>query len=146
MCDAWLPPARNDPARDEPARDRPPSDRPVRGGPAHDEPVTVQLPAEIDLASSPGAGIDLAAVLWAGTPVVIADLTGTTFCDATGAAMLAGAHREAAACDAELLIAASPAVRRILALTRLDEELAVYPTLAAARTAALRPGSKGGNA
>lgn len=33
---------------------------------AHGDPVTVPLPDEIDLATAPGAGLDLAAALWAG--------------------------------------------------------------------------------
>ncbi len=41
------------------------------------EPVTVRLPAEIDLATAFGAELDLLAALWSGTAVVIADLTGT---------------------------------------------------------------------
>jgi len=99
---------------------------------AHGEPVTVPLPGELDIATAPGAGLDLAAVLWAGACVVIADLTRTTFCDGSGATMLASAHRAAIAAGAELRIASRP-VRNVLWLTRLDVLLSVYPTLAAAR-------------
>ncbi len=96
------------------------------------EPVTVTLPEEIDIASAFGAGLDLMAALWAGASVVVADLTGTVFCDGAGARMLAEAHREATARAAELRIAASWRVRRVLVLVRLDDVLPVYPTLSAA--------------
>jgi anti-anti-sigma factor len=95
-------------------------------------PVTITLPDEIDMASAPGAGLDLMAALWAGSAVVIADLTKTAFCDGAGAGMLAEAHREAVAAGAELRIVASARVRRVLSITRLDTVLAVYPTLTAA--------------
>ena len=96
------------------------------------EPVTVRLPAEIDLATAFGAELDLLAALWSGTAVVIADLTGTVFCDVAGARMLASAHREAVTGGAELRIAASPRARHFLAVTRLAAALPVYPTLSAA--------------
>jgi anti-anti-sigma factor len=100
---------------------------------ARGEPVTITLPAEIDVSNVTAAGLDLVSPLWAGATVVIADLTGTRFCDARGAAMLARAHREAVTAGAELRIATSAHVRRVLALTRLDRELAIYPTLPAAQ-------------
>lgn len=99
---------------------------------ARGEPVTVTLPCEIDMASSPLAGMELLVAVWARPGVVIADMTGTTFCDAAGARMLAEAHREAVAAGSELRIAAAPHVQGVLALVRLGVVLAVYPTLGAA--------------
>jgi anti-sigma B factor antagonist len=101
------------------------------------EPVTITLPVEIDMSNATSAGLDLAAALWAGQAVVIADLTRTTFCDGTGARMLADVHHEAVVLGAGLRVAASPRVRRVLTLTGLDEVLAVYPTLSAALAGAL---------
>jgi len=98
--------------------------------------VTVRLPEEIDVANVAGAGLDLAAALRDGPAVVIADLTGTRFIGAAGAGMLAGAHRDAAEAGGHLRIAASAPVRRVLAITGLDQHLAVYPSLAAAQAAA----------
>lgn len=99
------------------------------------EPVTITLPDEIDMASAPGAALELMAELWAGAVVVVADLTATVFCDGSGVGALAEAHREAAARGAELRVAASPQVRRVLALTGLDQVLSVYSTLSAALAA-----------
>jgi anti-anti-sigma factor len=76
------------------------------------------------------------AALWGGAAVVLADLTGTRICDASGLGMLVEIHREARAVGAELRVAASPPVRRIMGIARLDEVLAIYPTLCAARSAA----------
>jgi len=98
------------------------------------EPVTVVLPDEIDIATAPGAGQDLAAAFGAGARVVVADLTGTSFCDGAGARMLVVAHRAAVAAGAELrVVTSSPEVRLVLAVTGMDAVLSVYPSLAAAR-------------
>lgn len=99
------------------------------------EPVTVTLPDEIDLDTAPGAWLDLLVALWSGTSVVIADMSGTVFCDGTGADMLASAAHEAVAAGVELRIAApSPWVRRVLKVTRIEGMLAIHPTLGAALT------------
>jgi anti-sigma B factor antagonist len=101
----------------------------------HGEFATVALPDEIDLATAPDAWLDMLDALWSGASVVIADMTGTVFCDGTGANMLAAAHREAVAADIELRIAApSPRVRYILELTRIEGMVPIYPTLSAALT------------
>jgi anti-anti-sigma factor len=99
----------------------------------HGEPVTVALPDEIDLDSAPDAWLDLVIALWSGTSVVIADMSRTVFCGATGANMLVCALREAVAVGVELRIAApTPRVDRVLELTRVKGMLAIYPTLSAA--------------
>jgi anti-sigma B factor antagonist len=104
--------------------------------PAAYEPVMIPLPDEIDIAKTADASRGLAAALRAGQVVVIADLTDTRFISATGAGMLAAAHRDAIAIGCQLRVAASVAVRRILALTQLDQVLAVYPSVSAARAGA----------
>jgi len=72
-----------------------------------------------------------------GVRTVIADMTGTRFCDSTGISMLVLAHRKALANHAELrVVALSTAVLRALTLVRIDHLLPVYPSLADA----LRPG------
>jgi anti-anti-sigma factor len=103
------------------------------------EPVTVTFPDEIDIANVGQASSALAAALDGSSDVVIADLTGTRFFGADGANLLVATHRQAVAAGRELRIAASPPVRRILTLTRLDQMLAVYPDLGAARAGG-RPG------
>jgi anti-anti-sigma factor len=104
--------------------------------PAACEPVTIPLPDEVDIANIADASRDLVAALRAGPVVVIADRTGTRFFSAAGAGMLAAAHRNAIAIGCQLRVAASAAVRRILALTQLDQVLEVYPSVSAARAGA----------
>ena len=104
----------------------------------------VTLPPELDAHSALATGMELLTALRAGPGVVIADVTGSTFsgstfCDGAGARMLAEAHREAVAAGAELRIAVSPPVLRVLALTRLDAGLVLYLTVGAALAGA-RPG------
>jgi anti-anti-sigma regulatory factor len=69
--------------------------------PAQVTPVIVTLPAEIDMANECGVAAQLGCALASGAPVVVADMTGTRFCDSMGRA-LALAHRQAAARHAEL--------------------------------------------
>lgn len=99
----------------------------------------VRLPPELDAHSALATGMELLTALRAGPGVVIADVTGSTFCDGAGARMLAEAHREAVAAGAELRIAVSLPVLRVLALTRLDAGLVLYLTVGAALAGA-RPG------
>jgi anti-anti-sigma factor len=68
-----------------------------------------------------------------GVAAVIADMTGTRFCDSSGISMLLVAHRKAIASSAELrLVALSTEVLRALTLVRIDHLLPVYPSLAEA--------------
>jgi anti-anti-sigma factor len=100
-------------------------------------PVVVTLPAEVDISNAEGIGEELCAAFAPGVRTVIADMTGTRFCDSTGISMLVLAHRKALTNHAELrVVALSTAVLRALTLVRIDHLLPVYPSLADA----LRPG------
>lgn len=109
-------------------------------------PTIVALPAEIELAeieldgASP-AYAALRAAVASGVPTVIADLTGTTFCDFPGFRQLVMIHRQAASGDVQLRVAmpADGAVRRWLEFLAGHRLVRAYPGLEAARTA-LRPG------
>ena len=73
---------------------------------------------------------------------VIADMTGTRFCDSSGISMLVLAHRKAMTNNAELrLVALSTAVLRALTLVRIDYLLPVYPSLADALLPEPPPGT-----
>jgi len=110
---------------------------PQRGTPAWTRPVVVTLPAEVDISNAGGIGEELCAAFAPGVRTVIADMTGTRFCDSSGISMLVQAHRKATASHAELrLVALSTAVLRALSAVRIDLLLPVYPSLADA----LRPG------
>jgi len=108
--------------------------------------AVVSMPEEIDIANAGKLGADLTAACDGGVSLLIADMTGTTFCDASGVRMLVVAHKRAADRGIELRAAvASPRVRRILVLLGLDAIVPIYPTVDAAvkarqRRPARRPG------
>lgn len=98
-------------------------------------PVIVALPAEIDLTNVDRVYDLLDAAVASGAPVIVADLTGTTFCDSEGMQRLIMIHKRAACRDAQLRLAVSPGgmVWRMVEILGLDQRLPVY---ASAREAA----------
>jgi anti-sigma B factor antagonist len=111
--------------------------RPAR---AQARPVVVTLPAEIDIANADRVGEELSSAIAGGAGIVIADMTGTRFCDSSGISMLVQAHRQAAANQAELrLVVLATAVLRALKLVRMDFLLPIYPSLGAALTPDAQP-------
>jgi anti-anti-sigma factor len=95
--------------------------------------MVVTLPAEIDIANAEQVGEQLSSAIARGAGIVIADMTGTRFCDSSGISMLVQAHRQAAANQAELrLVVLATAVLRALKLVRMDFLLPIYPSLDAA--------------
>ncbi|HWF80454.1 MAG TPA: STAS domain-containing protein [Streptosporangiaceae bacterium] len=93
----------------------------------------VRMPDEIDIANAGRLATELASACDSGASVVVADMTHTTFCDASGARMLVVAQRRAAECGAELRAAvASARVRRVLVLLELDAIVPIHPTVEAA--------------
>jgi anti-sigma B factor antagonist len=95
--------------------------------------VIVRMPDEIDIANAGLLVAELASACDSGAKVVVADMTHTTFCDASGARMLIVAHKRAAECGAELRAAvASARVRRVLVLLGLDAVVPIYPSVDAA--------------
>ena len=105
------------------------------------QPAVIALPGEIDLTNASEVHGALTRAREGGTAVVVADATGTTFCDCAGVRALIRAHRQATAAGTGLRVASatSPAVRRILELTGACQILDTYPTLAAALAG---PGSR----
>lgn len=82
----------------------------------------VRMPDEIDIANAGRLVAEL-----------VADMTRTSFCDASGARMLVLAHKRAAECGVELRAAvASARVRRVLVLLELDAIVPIHPTVEAA--------------
>lgn len=70
-----------------------------------------------------------------GVATVIADMTATTFCDTSCIRMLVLAHKGAAAHHAELrVVIPSANVLRVLAITKVDTALRIYPSLQDALT------------
>ena len=96
-------------------------------------PVVVTLPAEIDITNADAIGAALSFAIARSAGIVIADMTGTRFCNSSGISMLVQAHRRAAANQAELrLVVLSAAVLRALTRVRADFLLPIYPSLDAA--------------
>jgi anti-anti-sigma factor len=93
--------------------------------------TVVTLPAEIDISNDVVLQTALVSAFAAGRPVVIADGTGTHFCDCRAIAALIRAHHQATLAGAQLrLVVASPMVSRALEVTGADQVLAIYPSLA----------------
>ena len=95
----------------------------------------VPVTGEVDMGNSLDVYNDLcasAAVQPAGG-LVVADLTGTTFCDSSGVREICHAREYAqmTGIDMRLVIPPGP-VMRIFQLLGLDQELPVYPTMSAA--------------
>ncbi|RSD09569.1 STAS domain-containing protein [Amycolatopsis eburnea] len=98
--------------------------------------VTVRCTGELDLGSAGPLRDRLLAPIRAGARGVVADLTGTTFCDSTVFSVLVEAHRDAVARDVAFAIAPNDAaVARPLRVLGLDGTLPLHPGLAAAKAA-----------
>jgi anti-sigma B factor antagonist len=97
--------------------------------------VVVTMPAEIDVTNADRIGGELSAAIGGGAAIVVADMTGTRFCNSSGISMLVLAHRQAVASGAELrLVVLSAPVLRALKLVRMDFLLPIYPSLDPALT------------
>jgi anti-sigma B factor antagonist len=93
--------------------------------------VVVKLPAEVDFSNKSQVLATLAGAMASRPKVVVADGTGTGFCDCAAIHMLIAAHHETVAAGAQLRVVITGAlVRRVLELTGADQILLVYPSLA----------------
>lgn len=99
----------------------------MAGEPAGPPVVIVPLPSEIDVNNSTAAWAGLLDML-DNPGMVIADMTGTTFCDSSGVRMLVIARDRAAASGSTLRIVVSPdgPVARVLSIVGLDSVLPIY--------------------
>lgn len=91
----------------------------------------VALPAEIGPATIRQVYERLYAAVASGAPIIIADLTGTHFCDAAGMRHLLVIREEAAARGSQLRLVIPPGVpmREVLVLLGADHLLPVYSSL-----------------
>ncbi len=89
----------------------------------------VSLPAEVDIANADEVRADLFAAIRRGSPVVIADMSRTSFCDCAAVSVLLAAASQALRAGAELrVVARATPVLRTFELTGLHLVLRVYPT------------------
>ena len=108
---------------------------------ADDTPVIVALPAEIDLSNAEQVYDQLYAALAADVTVVIADFTGTRFCDCACLNRLLRVQNQAAAHNAQLRLVIPPGVpvRQVVKLLGLDQRLPIYASTEAARSPLAAP-------
>lgn len=94
-------------------------------------PVIVTLPAEIDLSNAEQVYDQLSATLASGAAVVIADFTGTRFCDCACLNRLLRVRNQAAGHNAQLrlVIPLGALVREVVRLLGLDQQLPVYASI-----------------
>jgi len=98
---------------------------------AQSSPAVVELPVEIDVTNAEQVYEQLIAALAPGVDTVIADMTGTIFCDSSGVHAIMHAYETTAARDVAMRLAVSPAtsVRRVLQLIGVSQLMPVYPSL-----------------
>jgi anti-sigma B factor antagonist len=91
-------------------------------------PVIVAFPPEIDVANASQLGDLLIPAIDSGTRVIVADLSGTDFCDAAGVRQLVVMGDQVASRGGQLRLVIRPdaLLRRLLVLLRADHLLSVY--------------------
>lgn len=103
------------------------------------DPVVITLPGEIDMGNADRVSEELNAAFGPGVDVVIADMSGTRFCDTSGIQALVMAHKRAKASNTQFRVVAGPGeVRQVLEILHLDTVLAIYPRLDVALVAGNR--------
>jgi len=109
----------------------------------------VTISGEIDIARAPALREQLIGLLRPGASRLVVDLSGVTFCDASGLAVLVGAARRVALLGGVLRLAApAPLVSTVLRLTGLDSRFEIFAAVPEAIGAPIRPGVRdaGGSA
>jgi anti-sigma B factor antagonist len=96
----------------------------------------VALPAEVDMSNAERLREQLLAVIGEGATDVVADMSGTTFCDSSGVHALLQARKRVVAQGGRLrVVTASRSVLRLFDLLGLGTLITIYPTVAAALSA-----------
>lgn len=97
--------------------------------------LIIRLRGEIDVAATPGLRERLLGLLQPGMGLIILDLSGVPFCDASGLEVLVGCHHHATMLGVTLrLTALHPRVVRLLHIHGLNRVLTIYPALSDALT------------
>ena len=99
-----------------------------------DGPVAVlTMPEEIDITNADETREQLLTIVNQGATVLVADMSRTTFCDSAGITALVRAFRRANEGGTKFrLVAACPAVLRVLEITGVDRLIDVFGTLSEA--------------
>ena len=94
----------------------------------------VIVPAEVDATNSGEVRRALLAAASQDLPILIIDMSGTTFCDSTGVQAIVAAYRQAAANGTGLRLVATAALP-ILTVIGVDQLIPIYPDQEAALAA-----------
>jgi anti-anti-sigma factor len=98
--------------------------------------TVIAIHGELDIATTASLRIRILTILKETTTPLIIDLSGVSFCDASGLALLVGAQRRARLHRVTITLAAPrPNVAKLLRITGLDRAFTIHPTLASARLA-----------
>lgn len=94
-------------------------------------PVVVVLPPEIDVTNADQVYGQITAAFGPGVGTVVADMTGTAFCDSSGVHAIMQANDDATAHDVRMRLAISPdtSVRRVLQLIGVGKVIPVHESL-----------------
>ncbi len=100
-------------------------------------PVVVELPSEIDVTNAEQVYEQLTAAFGPGVSTVVADMTGTVFCDSSGVHAIMHANENATARDVRMRLAIAPdtSVRRVLQLIGVGKVIPVHASLSEALAA-----------
>jgi anti-anti-sigma factor len=102
----------------------------------------VTISGEIDIARTPVLREQLLGLLRPGATRLVVDLSGVTFCDASGLAVLVGVARRVGLLDGILRLAApTPLMSTVLRLTGLDSRFEIFATVPEAIGAPVHSGA-----
>lgn len=102
------------------------------------------ISGDLDIARAPELREQLLGLLGPHASRIVIDLSGVTFCDASGLAVLVGVGRRARLLDGVLrLVAPTPPVVTVLHLTGLALHFQIFATVPAAVRAPVRTGVRG---
>jgi anti-anti-sigma factor len=103
--------------------------------------TVLAVSGELDIASTARLRDRIVTTLNDTIGPVIIDLSGVTFCDATGLALLVGARRRAKLRGLTVVLAGpTHTVSKLLRITGLDRAFTIYPSVAAAQLGATPAG------
>jgi anti-sigma B factor antagonist len=91
----------------------------------------VTVPAEVDVTNTDEVRRALLSAASQNVPVLIIDMSATTFCDSTGVQAIIATYRQTAATGTELRLVATETLR-ILTVIGVDQLIPIYPDLNAA--------------
>jgi anti-anti-sigma factor len=101
--------------------------------------TVIAILGELDVATTADLRNRILTAMNHTTTRMIIDLSGVSFCDASGLAVLVGAQRRAGLRGLTLSLAAPPPLlKRILGITGLNRAFTIHPTVASAQIGAGR--------